>query len=170
MVRTKKAAMAILIQRGEIVVHLAGLLCSLCRNAHFRLRQTEPERRAMAQFTGHPRLSAVVENNMLHDGETQSRAAGLARASFVHAVEALEQARQMLGRNSWSVVADEAFNPPITLHCTDLYSLAARPILQSVVDQVGKNLMNGIAVSKHLHMGKVDNFNGNAFAFCDFVE
>ena len=41
-----------------------------------------------------------------HNGETEARAAGVARASGVHAIEAVEKMRKMLGRHADAVVVE----------------------------------------------------------------
>jgi hypothetical protein len=53
------------------------------------------ERSAAAQFAFSPYASAVGQHDVLDDGETKAGASGLARAGFIHAIEALEDALKM---------------------------------------------------------------------------
>ena len=50
-------------------------------------------------------LSAVGLGDVLDDGQPEARAAQLAAARLVHAVEALEEARQVLGGDAAALVA-----------------------------------------------------------------
>ena len=60
--------------------------------AHLRLWQREEKRRALAQLAFHPDLAAVVLHDVFDDGQTQTRAALLARPRLVHPVKPLEDA------------------------------------------------------------------------------
>src|SRR5579863_6164544 len=55
------------------------------------------ERAALADDAAHLELRAVPLQNVLDDGEAESRAAGRARAALIDTVEALGQSRDMLG-------------------------------------------------------------------------
>ena len=48
--------------------------------------------------------AAMDEDRVLHDGQSEAGASQLARASFVYAVEALEQAVQVLRGNAYTCV------------------------------------------------------------------
>ena len=48
----------------------------------------------------------MVLGDVAHDGQAQSRAAGLARPARVDAVEALEDPLEVLGRDADALVAD----------------------------------------------------------------
>lgn len=55
----------------------------------------------------HPDLSAVGFDDVLHDGEAESRAAQFARAGFVHSVESLKHSRSVRFRNPDAGVGDD---------------------------------------------------------------
>jgi len=63
------------------------------------------EDRAPAQFALHVEGAAVVADDVLDDGESEPRAAEIARARRVDPVEALGQARQLLARDPLAAVA-----------------------------------------------------------------
>src|ERR1019366_5587148 len=69
-------------------------------------RECEKERRALADDALHARGSVQRRHQVLDNGKTQTGAAQFARAGLIHAVEALEEARQVFGGNSDSGVAD----------------------------------------------------------------
>ena len=52
----------------------------------------------------------VCQNDVFGDGESQPRASGFPRTSFIDPVEPLEEARQMLGGNPGSEVLDVEFD------------------------------------------------------------
>ena len=51
-------------------------------------------------------LSAMQEHGVLDDCQSESRSAHLSAASLVHAIEPLEDARQMLRRHAHAVVRE----------------------------------------------------------------
>ena len=68
--------------------------------------QREVEVSAVAQFAFGPDASAVGLDDVLDDGQAQAGAAGLAGAGFVNAVEALEDAVEVLGGDAGAEVLD----------------------------------------------------------------
>src|SRR5262245_37987406 len=94
-----------------------------------------------ADLTGDMSLASVREREVFDDGESEAGAAGFARARFVDAVETLEDARQVFGRNAGAGVA----HPD---HLTILRGLgehgdgAARAVeFDRVVHEVDQNLV-----------------------------
>ena len=69
-----------------------------------RKRQREVELCAVAEFAFGPDAAAVGLHDVLDDGEAEASPAGFARAGFVDAIEALEDALQMLGGNAGAEV------------------------------------------------------------------
>src|SRR5579884_2108396 len=69
-------------------------------------RQNQSECGAFAHLAFHLHSSVHTLNRMLHDGETESGPAHFARASLIHAIETLEDARQVFGRNTDARVGD----------------------------------------------------------------
>src|SRR6266576_6699081 len=74
-------------------------------------RQREQKHRAVVQFAFCANGSLMGQHDVLGDGEAEAGAAGFAGACLVHAIEALEQARQVLGGDSRSEVTH------VELHC-----------------------------------------------------
>ena len=64
----------------------------------------------MVKFTFGADRAPVGAHNVFDNGEAETSASRLARACLVDTVEALEQARQMLGRYARTKVADIEFH------------------------------------------------------------
>src|ERR1700721_2553193 len=90
--------------------------------------------------------ATVREHDMLGDREPQPSSSRFAGASLVHAVEALKQARQMLERNTRAEIAHVKFNPAFGTPRAQHQPPARGGVLERIVDQVGKNLMDGLAI------------------------
>ena len=58
----------------------------------------------MSEFAFRADRSAVREDDMFGDSEAETCAAGFAGAGFIHAIEALEEARQMFGGDAGAKV------------------------------------------------------------------
>src|SRR4029077_17775776 len=70
------------------------LLPAECRFVHW---QCEKECRSLVEAALHSDRPAVRRYQVLHDGKAQAGATQFAGARLVHAIEALEEARQLLG-------------------------------------------------------------------------
>ena len=68
--------------------------------------QREVEGGAAAQFAFCPDASAVGQDDVLDDGQTEAGAARLARARFINAIEALEDAGEVFAGDAGAEVAD----------------------------------------------------------------
>src|SRR5271170_3098220 len=101
----------------------------------------------MVEFALGTNRAIVRQDNVLGDGEPQSRAARFAGASLVYPVEALEQPRQVLERDSRAEVANIKFNPMLCPPRSQHQSPTRSGILQSVVDEVREDLVDRFAVS-----------------------
>ena len=88
------------------------------------------------------------QHDVLGDGEAEAGASGFAGAGFVDAIEALEQAREVLGGNAGAEVLDEEFHGVGNGAGPEDDSSAGSAVLQRVVDQVGKDLVDGFAVGE----------------------
>ena len=64
----------------------------------------------MVEFALRANGAAVRQHDVFGDGQPQSGAAGFAGAGFVDPVEALEQAIQMLGRNTGAKILNIEFD------------------------------------------------------------
>src|SRR5271155_2837196 len=88
------------------------------------------------------------KHDVLGDGEAEARASGLAGAGFIDAIEAFEQARKMLGGDAGAEILDEEFDSVGNDARAKDDSSAGSSVLQGIVDQVGKDLMNGFTVGE----------------------
>src|SRR5260221_5726099 len=108
--------------------------------------QQEKECSSMPHGTFNPDYSTMIEDNMLHDCQTQTGATAFTRPGFIHAVKAFEDSGQMLGCDTRPVIADEKLNPVFTLLCADYDLLSALGVTQSIADEVAEDLLYGIAI------------------------
>ena len=76
-------------------------------------RQMDADGRPAPEFTFRLDTAAVQLRDVLHDRKTETRPAELAMARFVRAIESLEDARQIAGRNSRSVIGNAQADPVI---------------------------------------------------------
>ena len=87
-------------------------------------------------------------NEVTGNGETNARAAAcVARAGFVHAVEAGEEIFQMFGRNANAGVFDGDNDFIIFLNCRDGHAAVFGSVLQGVRCEVGEDLRDAVFVS-----------------------
>jgi hypothetical protein len=63
--------------------------------AELRVWQKEKEGCSVPNGALHAHRPSMIQNNVLHDRQTQAGAAAFARAGFIHAVKALKDSRQM---------------------------------------------------------------------------
>src|SRR5690606_1568134 len=75
--------------------------------------QHDGEGRALAGCAADVDAPAVALRHVLDDGQPEAGAAGLARAAAIDAVEALGQARQVLGRDARAAVGDVELGPAL---------------------------------------------------------
>ncbi len=87
---------------------------------------------------------------MLHNGEAQPGSARLPRTVLVHAIEALEQARQVLGGDAGAEVAHQEFDGAVARLRSHHHAAAFGPVAQRVLDQVGEHLLQRVAVAPNL--------------------
>ena len=111
-------------------------------------RQCEIEGCAVIQFALGLDGSAVGANHVLHNGQAQSGAAGLAGAGFIDAVEALEEPRQVLAGNTLAEVAHEELHPSSVSQAPTMIFLPDSPYFQCVLDQISEDLVNRIAIDE----------------------
>src|SRR5712664_4453849 len=86
---------------------------------------------------------------MLHDGETDPRAPFLARAAGVHAIEALEDAGQVIGADTGAGVADSHDSVMSYALREDTDATAGWRVPQRVVEQVGEDLTQRLGIAVH---------------------
>ncbi len=108
---------------------------------------------AVGEFAFGADGAAVGEHDVFGDGEAETGASGLAGAGFIHAIEALEQAWEMLGRDARAEVPNGEFDGVRKLagaeHNSSAGGAGVGTVLQSIVNQVGKDLVNGFAVGEN---------------------
>src|SRR5579864_3255778 len=83
---------------------------------------------------------------MFGDGEAETGASRFAGAGFVDTVEALEQARQVFGGNAGAEIADVELDAAFYRPRAQQDSLSRACVLHRVLDQIGENLVDGLAV------------------------
>jgi len=93
--------------------------------------------------------AAVCEHDVLGDGKAEAGASGLAGPGFIDAIEAFEQARKMFGGDAGTEILDEKFDSVRNRARAKDDSSAGSSVLQGIVDQVGKDLMDGFAVGEN---------------------
>ena len=107
----------------------------------------------MAEFTFRADGATVGEHDVFGDGEAQAGATGFAGAGFVDAVEALKETRQVLGGDAGAKILDVKFHSEFDaargLARAEQDATSGAAILHGIVDEVGKNLVDGFAIGAH---------------------
>ena len=93
--------------------------------------------------------AAVGEHDVLGDGKAETGTSGFARAGFIDAIKAFEQAREMLRGDAGAEILDEKFDSVRNRARAKDDSSAGSAVLQGIVDQVGKDLMDGFAIGEN---------------------
>ena len=106
----------------------------------------EDERGAVVQFAFGADRSAVGEHDVFGDGEAEASPSGLAGASLVDAIKAFKETGQMLGRNAGAEILDVELDSPSGGPCAQDDASAGAAVFHRVVDEVGEDLVNGLAV------------------------
>src|SRR5882724_7471526 len=114
--------------------------------AELDLRQQEKECSSMPHGAFNPDYSTMIEDNVLHDCQTQTGATAFTRPCFIHAVKAFEDPGQVLRRDTRPEVAHKKLNTAFPLLCADDDLLSALRVTQAVADEVSEDLLYGIAI------------------------
>src|SRR5690349_14866998 len=109
-------------------------------------RQGEGEARAATEFALYGNLAAVRLYQMLDDGQAKPCAIRAPRARLVGAVQALEDARQILRGDADAGVFDVDGGAPVLGFCGDRQAAFGAVELDRVVNQVIENLFEPRAV------------------------
>src|SRR4051812_11698928 len=104
------------------------------------------ERRSYARQALHGDMTAQRLGQMLDDGKPEPRSTDVARPSPIDAVKALEEARQMAGRDAGTGVSDRDANLALSFGGRERDLGAARSILDGVVDEVRENLLERASI------------------------
>src|ERR1700733_16092121 len=105
--------------------------------------------RSVGEFAFGADGAAVGEHDVFGDGKAKAGASGFAGAGFVDSIEAFEEAREMFRGNACAEILHEEFDGMGNRAGAEDDASAGSTILQGVIDQVGKNLMNGFAVGEN---------------------
>ena len=118
-----------------------------------RARQPDGEGAALAEGRGDLEPALVAVEDVLDDGEPEPGAALVAAGGDAHAVEALGQAVDVLARDARAVVLDgDAVAVRVRLarrRGEDAHGRALAAVLHRVVDEVGEDLRELVAVAEH---------------------
>ena len=118
-------------------------------------RDVERERRAFAFARLDRDLAAVRLRDVADDRETETGAAGVAAARPVDAVEALEDALEIAGRDPDAVIAHDERDPVADDARADLDRLARARVLDRVVEQVHERAAHLAPVADDLDVGRL---------------
>ena len=103
----------------------------------------------MGEFAFGADEATVRQHNVFGDGEAEAGASGLARAGFIDAIEALEEAGEMFRGNACAEILDEKFYGTRSGTSTENDSSARCAVFQGIVYQIGKNLVNSFAIGEN---------------------
>ena len=105
---------------------------------------------ADADFAFDPHAAAMHFDEVLGDGEAKTGAARFAGAGRVHAVEALEDARLVGGRNANAGIRDSENHALILQLGAEDDFAAGQRVLDGVVEQVLQNFLQSAAVAGNI--------------------
>src|SRR3954468_24006858 len=103
--------------------------------------------------------TTVVLDDVLHNRETKSGPAGLARAAGIDAVKALKQARQVLVRDAFAKVAHVKLNRFSVSLGAKLDLPASLAVLQRVFDQISEHLLDRVTIALHHFIGALGDLD-----------
>lgn len=110
-------------------------------------------------------VSPMHAHGVFHDGKTEARAAHLAAPALVHAIETLEQAREMLLGNAHAVVAEGELPTALAATRLEIYVGIGTGIGNGIVGEVAEGAVYQalVAIDNHL-LGYVAR-HAHAFLF-----
>src|SRR6266516_5740087 len=111
-----------------------------------RLREGHADRRAVADSAARFHAPTVRLDEVLHDREAEPGPALGARSSRIGAVEALEDAGKVLGRDTGSGVLDRQQRGTTLALGRDRDPAARGRVAQRIVEQIGEDLAGGVGV------------------------
>ena len=92
--------------------------------------------------------AAVGEHDVFGDGQAETGASGFAGTGFVDAIEAFKQAGEMLGGDAGAEVRDKEFYGVGNGARAEDDPPPGWAVFEGIVDQVGKDLVDGFAVGE----------------------
>src|ERR1700756_869928 len=99
---------------------------------------------ARSKLAFRPDPAFVGQDDVLHNSQPQTGAARVARTGFIDAIEALEDAVQMLRSDAGTEVLHKKFNFIFEAAGADENPLARLAVFQRVLDQVAEDLVHRI--------------------------
>ena len=112
----------------------------------------------MGEFAFGADGAAVGNHDVFGDSQPKAGASGLAGAGFIDTIETFEEARQVFGSDAGAEILDIEFDGVGNGARAEHDSSAGSAVLQGIVDEIGKNLMDGFAVGengrKSVHVGR----------------
>ena len=106
-------------------------------------RQAHRDRRALAEVAVDRKRAPMALDDVLDDGEPQSRTAAIAASRGIDAVEAPGEERQVMTRNAWPRVADVYSNEAVLRRgrkanvAVRRRAAIAHGVAQQIIDQLG---------------------------------
>ena len=93
------------------------------------------------------------EHDVFGDGEAEAGASGFAGAGFVDPIEAFKETGKMFEGDAGAKILDEEFDGMRDGMSTENDAAAGvtllRTVFQGIVDQVGKDLVDGFAIGEN---------------------
>ena len=112
--------------------------------------EVEPQTAIFGETGGD--FSAMQHDGILHDGQSEARAAHFPASPFVHPIEPLEKPWQVLGSDAHAVVA-EGEMPPVGLAVgRERDGSASSGIVEGVVGEIPENSVEQLPISLHANV------------------
>ena len=92
--------------------------------------------------------AGMSEPDVLSDGESEAGASGFTGAGFIDPVKAFKQAPEVLGGDAGAEITNIEFDAGLGSTRAQLDACTGAAVLHGVVDQVGKDLVDGFAVGE----------------------
>src|SRR5215469_15675072 len=90
--------------------------------------------------------SLMREHDVFDDRQAKASPSGLTRARFIDAIKTLKEPRKMFRRDTGTEIADVKFGSELRFLHADRDLVALAGVLQRVVNQIGKDLMDGLGI------------------------
>ena len=99
-------------------------------------RYREMKTRTFAKFAFHPDAPALRFDQVFGDGQTESRAAGLARSRSIDAVKSLKNARLICPRNADASVGHREYHFQLVCFRTQHDFAAGQGVLTRIIQEI----------------------------------
>ena len=108
--------------------------------------QDEEERRTLADLALHADRSAMRQNNMFHDGETEASSAYFRRSRGVDAIKPLKDPAEVFSSDSCSGIANVESNAAVDLPRAQFDTCSRPRIPDGILDQVAEHPVDGVGI------------------------